>query len=54
MYLGISYFSKKGWEALNLYYSNKLRFEQKLYYCRPGLITKETKMRVAGFRSFTF
>ena len=39
------YYNKKAWEALNVYFSNKLRFEQKLYYCRPGLITRATKMK---------
>ena len=28
--------NKKASEALNVYFSNKLRFEQNLYYCRPG------------------
>ena len=28
-----------------LYFRNKLRFRQKLNYCRPELITRETKMR---------
>ena len=28
-----------------LYFPNKLRFRQKLNYCRPELITRETKMR---------
>ena len=28
--------NKKVWEALNVTFSNKLWFEQKLYYCRPG------------------
>ena len=36
------------WEALNVYLSNILKCEQKLYYRRPGLITRETNMRVAG------
>ena len=44
--------NKKAWEALNIYFSNKLQFEQKLYYCRLGLITRATKMKVAGLRSF--
>ena len=37
-----SYFNvnKKTWEALNVYFSNKLLFEQKLFYCRPGLKLK--------------
>ena len=39
------YVSKKASEAFNVYFSNKLRLEQKLYYCRPGLITREIKMR---------
>ena len=34
----------KGPERL-LYFPNKLRFRQKLNYCRPELITRETKMR---------
>ena len=46
--------NKKAWEALNVYFGNKLQFEQKLYYCRLGLITRATKMRVAGLRSFIF
>ena len=46
--------SKKTWEALNVYFSNKLQFERKLYYYRPGLTTRETKMRVVGMRSFIF
>ena len=37
---------KKAWEALNVYFNSKLWFKQKLYYFRPGLITRETKMRV--------
>ena len=28
--------NKKTWEALNVYFSNKLQFERKLYYYRPG------------------
>ena len=46
--------NKKTWEALNVYFSNKLQFERKLYYYRPGLITRETKMRVVGMRCFIF
>ena len=46
--------NKKTWEALNVYFSNKLQFERKLYYYRPGLITRETKMRVVGTRCFIF
>ena len=43
--------NEKAWKDLNVYFSNKLRFEQKLYYCRPGLITRETNMSVASLRS---
>ena len=46
--------NKKTWETLNIYFSNKLQFERKLYYYRPGLTTRETKMRVVGMRSFIF
>ena len=46
--------NKKTWEALNVYFSNKLQFQRKLYYYRPGLITSETKMRAAGMRCFIF
>ena len=44
----------KASEALNFYFSNKLQFEQKHYYCRLGLITWVTKMRAAGLRFFIF
>ena len=44
----------KIWEALNVYFSNKLQFERKLYYYRPGLTTRETKMTVVRMRSFIF
>ena len=33
------------WQALNVYFSSKLRFERKLYYCGPGLLIRETKTR---------
>ena len=46
--------NKKTWEALNVYFSNKLQFERKLYYNRAGLTTRETRMRVVGMRSFIF
>ena len=46
--------NKKTWETLNIYFSNKLQFEQKLYYYRPGLTTSNTKMRVVGMRPFIF
>ena len=46
--------NKKTWEALNVYFSNKLQFQRKLYYYRPGLITIETKMRAAGMICFIF
>ena len=46
--------NKKTWETLNTYFSNKLQFERKLYYYRPGLTTRETKMRAVGMRSFIF
>ena len=36
---------KKAWETLSVYFSNKLRFEQNLYYYRPWMITGETKMK---------
>ena len=45
---------KKAWKALNVCFSNILQFEQKLYYWRPGLITRETKLRVGGLRSLSF
>ena len=38
----------------NVYFSNKLQFERKLYYYRPELTTRETKTRVVGMRSFIF
>ena len=47
-------YNKKTWETLNVYFSNKLRFEQKLYHSRLGLITRETKMSVASSKSFIF
>ena len=37
--------NKKAWETLNVYFSKKLRFEVKIYFCRPVVITMETKMR---------
>ena len=46
--------NKKTWEALNVYFSNKLQFERKLYYYRPGLTNRETKMTVVRMRSFIF
>ena len=46
--------NKRSWVTLNVYFSNKFRFEQKLYYCKPRLLTRETKIRVAGLRSFIF
>ena len=46
--------NKKTWEVLNVYFSNKLQFERKLYYHRPGLVTRETKIRVVGLRYFIF
>ena len=44
--------NKKAWEALKIYFSNKFWFKQNLYCCRPGLISRETKMSVAGLISF--
>ena len=38
----------------NVYFSSKLRFQQKPYYCKPGLITRETKIKVTGLRCFIF
>ena len=46
--------NRKASEAINFYFSNKLQFEQKLYYCNLGLITWATKMRAAGLRFFIF
>ena len=45
--------NKKAWEALKIYFSNKFWFKQNLYCCRPGLISWETKMSVAGLISFS-
>ena len=36
---------KEHLRGLNIFYSNKLRFEQKLYSFRPELIIREIKMR---------
>ena len=45
LWSGNVFINKRTWEALIFHFSNKLRFEQKLYYCRPGLITRVTKIR---------
>ena len=37
---------KKAWETLSVYFSNKLRFEQNLYYYRPGMITNQNEGQV--------
>ena len=46
--------TKRPEKALNIYFSNKVPFEQEHYYCKPGLITKENQMRVACLRFFIF
>ena len=43
--------SKKAWEALKVYFSNKLRVEQKLHYCRQDWSTGKPKWGISSWHS---